>query len=101
MGKENKERGAHLLILIGGILAIVAGAMAMANLQLMSILWGLVVLLLGLIALASVIKVKKLCNAIIIIPIGIIVIILTWFGWLGFIAGLIIVIGGVLLIVDF
>ena len=106
MGKEkNHEYFAHLLILIGGLITIVAGALAMyysfSPLNGMGIVSGLIVLILGLIALMTVIKVKKLCNAILIIPIGIIIIILTWFGILGFLAGLIIVIGGIFLIVDF
>lgn len=101
--KENKEYFAKLLIFIGGIMAIVAGALTMATLNLMAILIGLLVLLLGLAAVMSAIKPGKPipCNIVVEIPIGAVIIFLTWLGWLGFIAGLLIVIGGIFLAIDF
>ena len=101
-GKDDKETFAKLLIAIGGILGIVAGALQMSAFNLNAILWGLITLLLGLAALMSAVKPGQPipCNIVVELIIGIILIVLHFGISLGLLAGILIIIGGIFLAID-
>ncbi|MHA1148068.1 MAG: hypothetical protein ACTSR8_07455 [Promethearchaeota archaeon] len=100
--KQDKETFAKLLIAIGGIIGIVAGALGMGSFNLNAILWGLVTLLLGLAALMSAVKPGQPipCNIVVELIIGIILIVLHLSLSLGLLAGILIIIGGIFLAID-
>jgi len=96
-GKDDPETLAKILVAIGGILGIYIGISQLIGLN----FWGIVVLLLGLAAVLSAVKPGQPIplNIVIALPIGILIVILTWFSW-EIVAGILIAIGGVLLAID-
>lgn len=99
---EQKETFAKFLLVVGGILGIIAGAMGMVSLNLMAILYGLIVILLGLAAIFSAVRPGRPIplNIVVAIPIGAVIIWLTWFSWWGLASGILCILAGIALLID-
>ncbi len=90
-----EEKIPKMLILIGAIIGVIMGIIGLISLSWWS---GLVVLILSIIVLLSVIKEipYEWNNKIITLIMGIIILVIGFWGW-GFIAGILILIGAILL----
>lgn len=99
---QQKENFAKFLLLVGGVIGIIAGAMSMTSFDLMVILYGLIVILLSLAAIISAIRPGRPIplNIVVAIPIGAVIIWLTWFDWWGLISGILCILAGIALLVD-
>ena len=96
-GKDDPEYLAKIFVIIGGAIGLYAGIDKLISLD----WWGILMLLLGLAALASGVKPGRPIplNIVITVPIGIIMVILTWLGWT-IAGGILVTIGGILLAID-
>ncbi|MGV9173444.1 MAG: hypothetical protein ACOC44_10805 [Promethearchaeia archaeon] len=96
-GKDDPEYFAKILVIIGGAIGTYAGIDMLISLD----WWGIGVLLLGLAALASAVKPGRPIplNIVITVPIGIIMVVLTWLVWT-IAGGILVIIGGILLAID-
>ena len=108
MGKQDKETFAKLLVAIGGLLGIyvgitimIGGASSLLGGSGMSLLYGLLMLVVSLAALMSAVKPGQPIplNIVVAIVLGILMIILGGL-WLGLIAGILVIIGGIFLAID-